>query len=296
MPRAAVAEEYVRASVLPGVNTLVRITVGSGSDPDAPALATEVPSRVEDLVTGVEAHDLGWPADIVWVACPRYGGDVEIPERGTACRLSWPTPVGLYELPTSFEGRDMVGPAVRAWRLRVRGPAVRAQRRRYVRVPWTGAVTIELPGPVAPPEPGTPGTDRPDGAQPSPTGSAVPTGGARTGESPTEGSGAPGTGGAAPGATGRVLAGTMVDLGEGGIRCLLPPPPLSVGQSVRVVLPVAGQVLTPRARVVWTRACTTPVSTFAETGFAFDDPEEHGDLLRRVLFGEQLRARRAGLI
>ena len=81
MLRAAVAEEYVRASVLPGVNTLVRITIGSGPDPDAPALATEVPSRVEDLVTGMEAHGLGWPADIVLV-------HTKLPNKSTICKVT----------------------------------------------------------------------------------------------------------------------------------------------------------------------------------------------------------------
>jgi hypothetical protein len=269
MFRAAVAEERLRASVLPGVNTLVRVTVGTSPDPAGPTIASDLPSRVEDLISGAEAREVGWQADMIWVAVPHYGGDVEVPERGTACRLTWPTPVGLYELPVAFHGRDQVGPAVRAWRLRVTGSATRAQRRRYVRVPWTGAVTIEVPVAVAP--------------------APVP-------PAPVDGAGGPvGPDEAGEGPTVRALAGAMVDLSEGGLRCLLPPPVLPAGQRVRVVLPVAGQVLTPPAQVVWTRPSITPVGTFAETGICFDDPEAHGDLLRRVVFSEQLRARRAGL-
>jgi hypothetical protein len=318
MFRAAVADEHLAASVLPGVNTLVRISVGAGPEPDGPLIANDVPSRVEDLVAGAEARELGWPGDVLWVAAPHYGGDVEIPERGTSCHVSWPTPVGMFALPASFEGRDLVGPTVRAWRLRVRGPAARVQRRRYVRVPWTGAVTVQvLDGAGAPDRgDGRGGHDARDGhdvrgdhdartghdaradradradraGHDDRAGRAVPDGrdGGAVPDEPE------GTGDGVP-AGARALAGTMVDLSEGGIRCMLPPPQLPAGQRIVVVFPVAGRILHCRARVVWTRACTTPVGTFAETGVAFDDPEEHGDLLRPVVFAEQRRARRAGL-
>ncbi len=268
----AAAEERVRGGVLPGVNTLVRITLSSSGDPDSPVVAREVASRVEDVLAGPAARAAGHARDLVWVALPRYDGDVEVPERGAACRVSWPTPVGLFELPTDFDGRERVGPVVRAWRLRVRGPALRAQRRRYVRVPWTGPVTVELPGSVSAPEPG--GCNVPPAQLPP-----------ESGDPPEDGEAA------AP----RALAGTMVDLSEGGIRCLLPPPALAAGTRIRVVLAVAGQVLAPAAEVVWTRAATTGIGSFAETGVSFENPEEHGDLLRRVVFTEQLRTRRAGL-
>jgi hypothetical protein len=263
MTRAAVAEEQVGASVLPGLNTLIRITVGSSGDPQDPPVASQVPSRIEDVVAGDEVHDLGWSSPILWIAPPHYSGDVEIPERGTACTVSWPTPAGIYQLQAAFEGRDLVGPAVRAWRMRVTGPAMRAQRRRYVRVTWTGPVTVILP---ATPIERT--TDSEEGG---------------SGRIPDEA------------VESRGLAGAMVDLSEGGLRCLLPPPLLRSGQRVRVNLPVAGQLVDTAATVVWTKPRITPVGTFADSGFSFDDPEEHGDFLRRVVFSEQLRARRAGL-
>jgi hypothetical protein len=266
MSRVVVAEEQVGASVLPGLNTLIRITVGSGSDPQDSPVASQVPSRVEDLVAGDEVQDLGWSSPILWIAPPHYSGDVEIPERGTACTISWPTPAGIYQLNVTFEGRDLVGPTVRAWRMQVSGPSMRAQRRRYVRVPWTGPVTLEVP--AAPTtEPGAESTqeDRDAAAGNTPEGP-------------------------------RNLSGAMVDLSEGGLRCLLPPPLLRIGQRVRVNLPVAGQLVETGATVVWTKPRTTPVGTFAEAGFSFDDIEVYGDFLRRVVYSEQLRARRAGLV
>lgn len=269
MIRAAVAEEQVGASLLPGLNTLIRVTVGSSADPQDPPVASQVPSRVEDLVAGEEMHDMGWPTPILWIAPPHYSGDVEIPERGTACTVSWPTPAGIYQLNVTFEGRDLIGPTVRAWRLQVSGPSIRAQRRRYVRVLWTGPVALELPSaPIAPTE--EPGAEAPEGDRGEDAGSST--------EEP------------------RSLSGAMVDLSEGGLRCLLPPPLLRTGQRVRITLPVAGQLVETGATLVWTKPRITPVGTFAEAGFSFDDPEEHGDFLRRVVFGEQLRTRRAGLI
>jgi hypothetical protein len=266
MSRAAVAEEQVQASVLPGLNTLIRVTVGSSSDPQSPPVASQVPSRIEDVITGDEVQDLGWDTPILWIAPPHYSGNVEIPEHGTACLLCWPTPAGIFQLSVTFEGRDLVGPAVRAWRMKVSGPSMRAQRRRFVRVPWTGPVTLELPV----------------GPDTSSTGSGSGTRDEGREEDAEE-------------ADSRSLAGAMVDLSEGGLRCLLPPPLLRVGQRVGVSLPVAGQLVETGASLVWTKPRITPVGTFAEAGFSFDDPEEHGDFLRRVVYGEQLRARRAGL-
>ncbi len=264
MFRAATSVQRAPVPVLPGVNTLVKLTVGRSDDPSGPVLVADVPSRVEDLGSDRLIGPIRW-ADLLWVALPRYDGDVEVPESGTACRVSWPTPVGLYELPTAFEGRERVGPAVRAWRLRVTGPALRVQRRRYVRVAWTGPVTIELPGAVSAPAPGSPPSLDPDVPEPGDVGD-------------------------------RRLAGAMVDLSEGGLRCLLPRPVLPPGTDITVALAVAGRLVRASGQVVWSRPTTTPVGGFAETGIAFDDPDEHGDLLRRAVFSAQVQARRAGLL
>jgi hypothetical protein len=125
--------------VLPGVNTLVRLQITVPATDGSGTLPLQLPSRVEDV-------DRVWPLPqpLLYVAAPRYPGDLEGPEPGSPCQVAWPTPVGLFELPTRFEGRVRVGPAVRAWRLSIDGPVVRAQRRRYFRVPWIGPVTLEV--------------------------------------------------------------------------------------------------------------------------------------------------------
>jgi len=253
-----------QTDVLPAVNALVRLALpvrlpvggpaavespgGSGSadssagDTGPAETPPELPSRIEDI-------EISWPRagrrTTLYVAAPRYQGDLEDPGSGTPCGVIWPTPVGLFRLPTRFDGRDRIGPLLRAWRLIVDGPVTRVQRRRYFRVPWIGPVTLEL---------------RPHG-------------------SPAEL---------------QVLAGTTVDLSEGGLRCSLPAPGLADRSAVRVLLPVRDQVLVLPATTVWQRAAPAN-ARLVETGISFDDVEEHGDLLRRVVVEEQLRARRAGL-
>lgn len=223
----------------------------------APAAADllELPSRVEDVDHAARRH--GAPRTTLYVAAPRYPGDLGGPEPGSACRVIWPTPNGIYTLPTRYEGRRLVGPAVRAWRLAVAGPVQRVQRRRYFRVPWIGPVTLE----VTPPEDlsgcGRSTATAADGLQ--------------------------------------VLTGTTVDLSEGGLRVTLPAPGLPDRTAIRVLLPVRDQVLVLPATTVWQRPAPKPAVRLVETGISFDDVEMYGDLLRHEVVEAQLRARRVGL-
>ncbi len=236
--------ERVKGDALPDVNTLVRVTIGSSPDPEDPPVARDVPSRVEDVAAGRPGTKRPMPT-IIYIAVPSYSGDIHVPVEGTACDLAWLTPIGVFELPTAFHGREKVGPVVRAWRLAVTGGAVRAQRRRFVRAAWSGPVRIE----------------------------------GVTGDETVE----------------LALAGQGIDLSEGGVRCLLPPPQLLIGHDVRVVLTHPQQEMALPARVVRAEPTTTPAGRMIVTSLAFNDPDAYGDALRRLVFTQQLRARRAGL-
>lgn len=257
--------------VLPGVNALVTVAIAPPvthdgpalPPPDGPALAPllQLPTRVED-VRPARPRDR---QALVYVAAPRYAGDLDGPEPGSPCRVIWSAPNGLFDLPTRYRGRSVIGPAVRAWQLVVDGPVIRIQRRRFFRVPWVGPVTLEV-------------------AEDPAAGTAAVPGAAASGN------------GAGPSGNGlHVLTGMTVDLSEGGLRVVLPAPGLPDGTAIRVLLPVHEQVLVLPATTVWNRPTRGPGGHQVETGISFDDVEEHGDLLRWVVVETQLKARRAGL-
>jgi hypothetical protein len=267
MARAA-ARSRTADAVLPAVNALVRLTIGSTADPDDPPAAGNVPSRIED-VHPADAQVRGSRTQL-FVAVPHYPGDVNVPRPGTACTVTWVSTDGLYDLPAGFVERVVVGPVVWAWRVEVTGRAQRAQRRQFVRVPWRSPVRLDVVtvvrfgGPVH--ESDAAATD-PD-AEP-------------TSDAQDEGT----------------VHGDTLDLSEGGIRCVLPPPPLPMGQPVRVHLTVQEQALVldgtvVRVRVAEPKPGARPV---CETGICFTEPDEYGDLLRKAVFSEQLRLRRSGV-
>lgn len=241
------SREELRGEVFPGVNQLIRLTVGSSTDPTAEPLAREVPSRVEDVTVDPESSQRSSTRRILHVAIPYYGGDVEGPRPGTWCEVSWLTPIGVFELSAVFDGRDMVGPAVKAWRLLTSGPTRRVQRRRFVRVPWTSPIQIRSEG--------------------------------------------------------EVFSGQCIDLGEGGVRCLLPSSllatddesSLATDDEVEVVLSGPDEPLVLSARVLRSQQVTMKDGKKTQLILVFLDPETQGDAVRRMVFAEQLRLRRAGL-
>lgn len=265
--------------VLPGVNTLVRLTIGAGPAPGDDPVATGVPSRIEDVVPAdprVKGSRLQ-----LYVAVPHYPGDVNVPRPGTACQVSWVGPDGVYDLPTGFVSREMVGPVVRAWRVEVTGLAERAQRRRFVRVPCTKPIVVD----VIPVATLVPHVDTGDGVE----------GGAEVGGGADTGGGA--EAGGDPWSEGGTVHGSTLDLSEGGTRCVLPPPPVCSGQPVRVHLEVEGEQLALDGTVVRVKmtAAKPGARPRCETGIVFTEPDLYGDLLRRFVFSEQLRSRRTGL-
>jgi hypothetical protein len=269
---ARAARSRTAAAVLPAVNTLVRLTISTTADPDGLPAAANVPSRIED-VQPADSQVKGSRTQL-FVAVPHYPGDVNVPRRGTACTVTWVSADGLYDLPAGFVERVVVGPVVWAWRVEVTGRAQRAQRRRFVRVPWRSTVRLDVVPVVR-------FGDAADDAEPEPGAGIDP--GAE-----------PGPGAEAPTAD---VHGNTLDLSEGGIRCMLPPPPLRMGQPVRVHLTVEDQALVldgtvVRVKVVAPKPGAHPA---CETGICFTEPDEYGDLLRKVVFSEQLRLRRSGV-
>jgi hypothetical protein len=91
------------------------------------------------------------------------------------------------------------------------------------------------------------------------------------------------------------LLGRAVDLGEGGLRAVLPVAGLDVGTRVIVRVPLAGvrtvfEGVVQRGRRPGHRARVA--GWHSDVALAFDDPEAHGDLLRSTVIRMQLRARR----
>ena len=97
----------------------------------------------------------------------------------------------------------------------------------------------------------------------------------------------------------RTLSGRTLDISEGGLRCVVPLPdgdlPAGTRVLVRVALEGVDGVL---AGVVLRSRRPAPPARIAgwhrEVAIAFDDPERHGDALRKVVVRLQLRSRRLG--
>lgn len=86
--------------------------------------------------------------------------------------------------------------------------------------------------------------------------------------------------------------GHTVDLSEGGLRCCLPGPPLPVGGAITVWLEVERTQMELRASVVWSGHVEGLTEDMCETALRFIDPDRFADAMRRVVFAEQMRARR----
>jgi hypothetical protein len=214
-------------------------------------------SAPEGIPSRIEEVGTDEPAQLL-IAAPAYTGDVELPPAGSPYALTWATSREMLELPVALVGAERAGPLLRVWRMEVTGPAVRVQRRNYGRVPTS------LPVIVAPLDP--PIGDESTQADADPTEAGL-------------------------------RIGRTVDLSEGGIMCTLPPPAFSPDTKVLVRLTVQGLEIDLPAVVL--RSIVTRDRGGAAnvvTAIRFDDPDEYGDVVRRVVFAEQALARRRGLL
>lgn len=89
------------------------------------------------------------------------------------------------------------------------------------------------------------------------------------------------------------LAGHTVDLSEGGLRCLVPGPPLAPGASLMIWLQVEDSQMELQATVVRSDPAENDESGegLCETSLRFIDAGQHADAMRRIVFTQQLRAR-----
>jgi len=262
--------------VLPDVNTLLRVAVGKTDNHADGMRALDAASRVEDIET-IWVTQSGRRRQRVrlLVAAPSYAGDAERPRPGTACTVTWTTPNGLMDLPVAFEEVAVDGRnGLRLWWLTAAGEPSRVQRRTYFRCSCAFPIMVEItPTALAPDEQPGIGESAPDPAD----------GGDQTQDAPPPPI---------------LVRGRTVNLSEGGVRCYLHGKLIEIGSHVSVRLDlIVGermQTVTLGGRVL---RCGLALGSPPpmDCAVAFDDPDEHGDLIRQALFSEQLRQRRMGV-
>ena len=245
---------------VPDVNDLIRVSLANPGDPnDGPEV--DVSSRIEDLVRNRKTGKV----TTYMIAVPRFSGDVVLPAPRSPCSLNWHTPRGLFMLPTAFEKQETTGYGSRIWRLGVTGPPRRDQRRRYVRVPWSLPVELEIRRDLD--------TLPPDRRQ-----------------LVEHNLGAEGLTGMPERLISRAL-----NVSEGGLLCMTSGPVLPTYLPLIARFSLGAAAFSIPAAVVWSLVRDPKAELGVENAVAFDDPAEQGDTLRPLLFEAQLKARRAGL-
>jgi hypothetical protein len=248
------------SSGVPDVNDLIRVTLRAPGDPDGAGPDLDLGSRIEDLTRN---RKTGKVIEYL-IAVPRFSGDVVLPARRSTCSLNWHTPRGLWMLPTAFEKQETTSYG-RVWRLAVTGPPRRDQRRRYVRVPWSLPVELEVRHDLD-----AVATDRRRLLEHNGILDLLP-------DLPAS------------------LPGRALNVSEGGLLCMTGGPvlPTYLPLITRFTLDSTSFVIP--AYVVWSLTRDERADLGVENALAFDDPGIEGDALRPLLFQAQLRARRAGL-
>jgi hypothetical protein len=250
-----------KASDVPDANDLVRLSLGELDAPDAEEKASEVASRIEDVVLDPKTKKIiGY-----LVAVPSFAGNVELPEPDALCWVQWLTPRGHCVLPTAFEALETTSYGARVWRLRITGTTRRDERRQYFRVPWSLEVELEIRRDL----------DALDAER----------------QRLLESSGVPELLDDLPE---KVLAKAM-NVSEGGILCMSAEPALPTYLPLIIRFTIEKTEFVVPARVVWSELRDLPGRMTVESALAFDNPSAQGDVLRPLLFQAQLKARRAGL-
>jgi hypothetical protein len=85
--------------------------------------------------------------------------------------------------------------------------------------------------------------------------------------------------------------GTIVDLGEGGVRCLVQADPPAPGSRIGISFSADDSSVLDCSGVVVRHLPWGNDESTTALAVRFDDPEEHGDAIRRMVFAEQLRLR-----
>lgn len=262
----------------PDVNDLVRVTIGGAVDDDVTSatLASEIPSRVEDVLVD---EDTGRPRAYL-IAAPWFAGDIEPPTPGTVCMLQWPTDRGLCLLQVSLLGQEMNAARLLMWRVRVQGEVERRERRRFVRAMWSMPVDLVVRRDLE--------------ALPHERRLELERCGVRE---------------LLPSLPESYRA-TMINLSEGGLLCLTDPPALPAHLPLLVRFTIDDTTVETTASVIRSEPqdpeesgavqageiAQADVNGVHETALAFDNPDQYAELLRPLIFAAQLRARRMGLL
>lgn len=90
-----------------------------------------------------------------------------------------------------------------------------------------------------------------------------------------------------------VRTGSLLDIAEVGLRCRLAGPPLTVSAPVSIHVGLADEVLELQGRV---NRVTVHRDGYAEVVLTFDPDEADGARIRRFVYLQQMRLRRAGLV
>ncbi len=249
-----------RAADVPDANDLVRLSLGALDDPDAEEKASEVASRIEDVMLDKKGKIIGY-----LVAAPTFAGNVELPQDDAECWLQWLTPRGHCVLPTAFEAQTTTSYGVRVWRLRITGPTRRDERRQYFRVPWKLTVDLEIRRDLD-----TLHDERQRLLKDSGVYDVLP-------DLPD------------------ALVGQALNVSEGGVLCMSQEPALPTHLPLITRFTLESACFVIPSRVVWSTLRKVPGNLKVESALAFDDPTVQGDVLRPLLFQAQLKARRAGL-
>ena len=259
-------ERAAAPAILPELNTLIRVTIAACPDPESVIRAEDVPSRVEDVVPA-PAGVKGARAQLL-IARPHYDGDVEEPVDRASCSIGWTTPTGLWALTTAYLDQGTVGAAVPIWRLEVVGAARRLQRRDHVRVEWSHPVSLEVlscPDQAGEPKDVEESGDREDRRSQRLIGLAPP--------------------------TPLILEGRSINISEGGLRILVPPPVLPPGTKLRIRVAI-GEGLNVPAHVVRALDVSERSAKPYQLVIAFENPDAFGDEIRREVFETQLKLRK----
>lgn len=209
-------------SLRPDVNDLVQLRDSEGR---------EYRSRVEasspDLLTVGRPFDLAADHDL---------------RPGATLMVRWTCARGIAVIPVRLVAAFLEG-TLPMWSMVVTGDGWIEQRRRYVRVPATGPVRLQMLDNDAPVEP---------------------------------------------------IAGHLVDVSEGGVRCsveALAAARLPHECAVSASFSIGDRIFTPVGRIGFRRVATHAAG-LTELVVVFDEPVKDADALRKQIYAQQLRAPR----
>jgi hypothetical protein len=246
----------VKATQVPKVNDLVEVVFGLLDDGHRDGLT----SRVEDLLADPKT---GHVREYV-IAAP-FVSALAVPDDGAALFLQWITPRGVGLLPGSFAGEETTKRGLRQWRVTVTGAPLREERRRFVRVPYATPMQLHVHRDLT-------ALDAHRRRMAARTGVLT-----------------------ASQALPDIITGLTIDLSEGSVRCVSTAHVLPIHLPVTCHFTVATQAFAFDSVVVRCDAERSRGQTVVRSAINFLEPGKQADTLRKMLFREQLQARRSQL-